>query len=203
MTQQAHEPIVKCTLGPNWQYLPTVLQRNFDLRPGQTCAVNLEGTMYEVWHSPLAKLFIFPGRLFGALVPYQGNNIPIRIEIRTYADDTRFMYWRRIHRFPGRPDCVFSSKMEYVKDNELVECVRLGLGMCMKVSLEGRTLKFVSPCYQWNILGLRLRIPTWLLLGRGQIIEQEVSDEQFEMFFEINHPWFGRTFRYSGIFRFT
>jgi hypothetical protein len=196
------QPIVKAALGPQWELLPQALQRNFDLQPGTNGEVILNGTMYEIWHSLYAKLFVYAGRLCGALIPWKGRDIPIRIEIRTYETDPRFMYWRRIHQFPGHPDAVFASRMEYIQGDTLVEQVHLGLGMCMCAALEGEELKFRSPCYQWKIFGKRLAIPNWLLLGTGEITERQVSPDAFEMFFEIRHPVFGTTYRYNGIFTF-
>lgn len=194
------EALVKAALGAQWQRLPGTLKRSFNLRPGSDATVELRGTMYEIWHSPAAALFIYLARLMGALVPYQGRGIPIRIEMRTYASDTKFMHWRRIHQFPGHPDVEFATRMEYIGGGRIVEYVHLGLGMCMDVSVEGSKLTFRSPCYEWKLFGRRLSIPGWLLLGNGQITERALSADVFEMFFEINHPLFGQTYRYNGIF---
>ncbi len=202
MNDTSQQPIVKAALGEDWDLLPEVLRKNFQLTPGEDCKVTLIGTMYEVRHTVLAKLFVYAGQVCGALVPWQGDNVPIRIEISTRADDPRFMYWRRIHRFPGRPEFVFSSRMEYLEGNELIERVRFGIGMRMKVSLDNGNLKFTAACYQWDVLGMSIRIPNWLLLGCGTILEREVSQDQFEMFFEIRHPWMGKTFSYCGIFEY-
>ncbi|MDO9518694.1 MAG: DUF4166 domain-containing protein [Pseudohongiella sp.] len=196
-----HEPIIKKALGEGWYQLPEILQRNFDLQPGRDGVIRLRGTMYEIWHSRMARVFIYLARLTGALVPYEGRDIPIEIEMRTRADDPKYMHWRRVHQFPEHPDVVFETRMEYVSDNRIVEKVHLGMGLCMKVSAEGDVLKFRSPCYMWSIFGRRVHIPCWLLLGSGEITERAVGPDSFEMFFEIHHPWFGPTYRYNGIFR--
>lgn len=195
-------PVVQAALGEDWQRLPETLRRNFDLHPGDEDLVCLEGRMYEIRHSWFAKLLIYPAQLCGALVPYQGRDVPIRIEIHTSADNGSFMHWRRIHHFPGKAPVVFASCMEYFRGNEIIERVGWGLGMRMRVSLDGDVLRFTSVCYQWDILGVKLRIPNWLLLGRGQLRERQVTPEKFEMFFEINHPLWGRTFTYNGVFTF-
>src|SRR5687768_73623 len=126
-TNSEQEPIVKAALGKDWELVPEILQRNFDLRPGSNCEVRLKGTMYEISYSRIGRLLVYPGQLFGALVPYQGKNIPIRIDIRTHMSDTRFMYWQRAHFFPESPEFIFSSRMEYLGGNEFIERVRLGL----------------------------------------------------------------------------
>jgi hypothetical protein len=194
------EPIVKRALGKDWDLVPEILQRNFSPRPGSNCEIRLKGLMYEISHSRIGRLLIYPGRLFGALVPYQGKNIGIRIDLRTHESDARFMYWHRVHFFPENPELVFSSRMEYLGGNEFIERVRTSLGMRMAASIDNGVLKFEAVCYQWDFLGMQIRLPNWLLLGTGVILERQVSPDQFEMHFEINHPWWGRTFTYTGIF---
>ncbi|HWK54296.1 MAG TPA: DUF4166 domain-containing protein [Hyphomicrobiales bacterium] len=196
------EPIVKRALGRDWDAVPEILRRNFDLPPGSDAEVRLKGVMYEISYSRIGRLFIYPGQLFGALVPYQGKDIKIRIDLRTHASDPRFMYWQRVHFFPQSPEFIFSSRMEYLTGNEFVERVRSGLGMRMKASVAGGVLKFEGVCYQWDLWGLTIRLPNWLLMGKGVILERQVSTEQFEMLFEIHHPWWGRTFAYKGRFSF-
>lgn len=196
------DAIVKRALGPEWERLPEILRRNFALRPGTDDEVRLQGVMHQIRYSRIGSLFIWPGRLFGALVPWQGENVGIRIDIRTHAADARFMYWHRVHFFAENPEYVFASRMEYLEGNEFIERVRTGLGMRMKATLVNATLRFEAVCYQLDVLGFSLRIPNWLLLGTGLIIEREVAPDAFEMHFEINHPWWGRTFTYTGVFSF-
>lgn len=194
------EPIVKKALGEDWKLVPEILRRNFALTPGLDNEVRLKGVMYEISYSRIGRLFAWPSRLFGALVPLEGRNVEIRIDIRTHMSDPRFMYWQRVHFFPQSPEIIFTSRMEYLERNEFIERVRLGLGMRMRASVTDGVLKFEAVCYQWDFFGLTIKFPNWLLLGTGVIIERQVSPDQFEMFFEINHPWWGRTFTYTGLF---
>jgi len=196
------DPILKSALGADWYRLPMVLRRAFDLRPGSDREVRLKGTMQEIHHSRLAKLFIWPGQLLGALVPYQGKDVPIRIDMRTHAIDRRFMYWHRAHAFLENPEFLFSTRMEYLEGNETIERVRLNIGLRMRVTFDGEELRFESSCYQWDVFGLCIRIPTWLLLGHGVIVERAISDEEFSMSFVIDHPLLGRTFTYRGTFTY-
>lgn len=196
------EPIVKRALGSDWAKVPQILRRNFDLSPGSDAEVRLKGVMHQISYSRIGRLFIYPGQLFGALVPYQGKDIGIRIDLRTHATDPRWMYWHRVHFFPESPEFMFSSRMEYLQGNEFIERVRSGLGMRMRASVADGVLKFEGICYQWDLWGITIRLPNWLLLGKGVIVERQMSEETFEMLFEIHHPWWGRTFAYTGVFSF-
>lgn len=198
----AREPIVKRALGKDWALVPEILQRNFNLPLGTDSEVRLEGVMHEINYSRIAALFVYPGQLLGALVPYRGRNVGIRIDIRTHASDCRFMYWQRVHFFPQSPEFIFTSRMEYLERNEFIERVRLGLGMRMQASTTNGELRFEALCYQWDFFGLTLRLPNWLLLGKGVITERQLSADSFAMDFIVDHPWWGRTFTYKGVFRF-
>ncbi len=200
--QAAQEPIVKRALGPDWERLPEILRRNFSPCPGADCEVRLRGVMHEISYSRIGGLFIWPGRAFGALVPYEGRDVGIRIDIRTHARDPRFMYWQRVHFFEESPEFIFASRMEYLGGNEFIERVRAGLGMRMKASIAHDVLKFEAVCYQWDLFGLCIRLPNWLLMGTGIILERQTGPDEFEMHFEITHPWWGRTFTYRGVFAF-
>jgi len=197
------EPIVKRALGADWERVPEILRWNFGLSPGTDSEVRLKGLMHEITYSRIGSLFVWPARLFGALVPYQGKNIRIRIDIRTHASDPRFMYWQRVHCFRAHPECIFASRMEYLSGSDFIERVRTGLGMRMRASVTDGVLKFEAVCYQWDLFGLRIRLPNWLLMGTGVILEKQTGPDEFSMHFEINHPWWGRTFTYSGVFSFT
>lgn len=196
------EAIVKRALGSDWDRVPEILRRNFDLQPGTDCETRLKGVMHEISYSRIGSVFVWLGRLFGALVPYQARNVGIRIDLRTHASDARFMYWHRVHFFDASPEFLFASRMEYLEGNEFIERVRTGLGMRMRATVENETLKFEAVCYQWDLLGITVRIPNWLLMGTGVILERQVGPDAFEMRFEIDHPWWGRTFTYTGVFSF-
>ena len=84
-----------------------------------------------------------------------------------------------------------------------MEYVKYGLGMHLKVSAEAETLRFDSQGYQWDLGPLTLHIPDWLLLGKAVIREIPISEQAFQVAFEINHPLWGRTFGYSGQFSFS
>jgi hypothetical protein len=163
--------------------------------------LEVEGTL-DIHVSLVAKLFMLAGRLFGALVPHEGRDVPVTVRNWSQSDSS-CMFWHRTFRYPGKGPVVFRSRMEYVGANEIVEHVKYGLGIRMRLSTEGEILRFDSQGYQWDLGPLTLRIPDWLLLGKAVIREMPVSEQTFKVMFEINHPLWGRTFGYSGRFAFS
>ena len=203
MSQQSKIPVIRKALGEDWNALGEIVRRHYDITPGTASNMTIDGLMSEVYHSPVGKLFLLPGRLFGALVPYKGRDIPTRVRNCTQPEDDNSMFWHRTLRFPGRRPVIFRSRMVHVGGNEIVEYVRFGLGIRMRLSVRDAALVFESVGYVWDIGGVRLSIPTWAILGDAVIVEKPVSDSSFHVDFVIRHPLFGRTFSYTGRFAIT
>ncbi|MCP4042731.1 MAG: DUF4166 domain-containing protein [Gammaproteobacteria bacterium] len=199
ITNHQYAPI-RQALGKQWSALGSVIRRHYDLPPNTDTHLVVNGAM-EVFHSPFGKILITAARLFDALVPYKGRNIPVTVQNWSQPDSTA-MFWRRTFRFPEKTPIVFYSRMEYVGDHDIVEYVKYGLGIRMTLSAEGGTLRYDSCGYHWDLGPLKMHLPEWLLLGSATIREIPVSEKTFKVEFETNHPLWGRTFGYSGQFAF-
>ena len=199
--QNTPQPVIKKALGEDCQCLAEIVKQHYDITPGVESNMTITGTMDEVYHSAIAKLFLLPGRVFGALVPYKGRNIPTEVRNWTTTDNGNAMFWHRTLRFPHKPTAIFTSRMEHVIGNEIIEFVRFGMGIKMQMSVENGALCYTSRGYVWKIAGIKIPIPTWLILGNATIIERATSDDTFYIDFNMVHPLFGRTFAYSGTFQ--
>lgn len=90
--------------------------------------------------------------------------------------------------------------MEHIHEDEIIEYVRFGMGIRMRMSVKESALIFTSIGYVWDVFGIKLPIPTWAILGDAEIIEKAISDNEFYIDFNMVHPLFGKTFSYSGVF---
>ena len=192
------KPLFEQALGSSWQQLHPTVRRHYDLKSGDELL--LEGTMSEVFHSMWVKPFILFGRLFGALVPYRDSNVPVEVH-NLCQPGSNALHFRRIFFFPNRKPYPFVSRMEHLSGNEIVEFVRLGLGIRMKVSVSDGALHYATNGYLWRLGLLRLTLPDWLFFGSGVITERGVSDDEVELEFTLTHPLFGKSFRYAGRLR--
>ena len=200
MSKTKQQPVIKKALNRDWDKLADVVKLHYNIVPGESSTIVISGVMEEVYHSPVAKLFLLPGRIFGALVPYKGKNISTEVRNWTSIENTSAMFWRRTLNFPDKKPVIFRSRMEHIKDNEIIEYVRYGMGIRMKMSVKDTALVFKSIGYVWKIGSIKIPIPTWAILGDAEIIEKAVSDDAFFIDFTMVHPLFGRTFSYSGHF---
>lgn len=200
MRQDTLQPVIKAALGDQWDKLADIVQQHYDITPGRPANMTIRGVMDEVYHSPVAKLFLLPGRLFGALVPYKGKHIPTEVQNWTTRENTAAMFWHRSLSFPNKAPVIFRSRMEYINDHEIIEYVRFGMGIRMTMSVEDSALIFESIGYVWKLGPVSIPIPTWAILGDARIMEKATGENKFYIDFTMDHPIFGRTFSYSGTY---
>lgn len=155
--------------------------------------------MSEVWHSAAAKLLLPFARIFGALVPYRGVDVPIQVHYNARPDDGT-LHWDRVFHFDGRPPFHFLSHMQHIGDASVIEFIRFGVGMRLKVTAEDGALVFRDEGYIWRLFGVDVPLPMGLVLGRAYVEERPVDSERFSMRMTLTHPLLGELFRYSGSF---
>lgn len=196
-------PVFQQALGPAWEQLGDVIRRHYAMAPFSDDQVCVRGTMSEVWHARWAALLMPFGRLFGALVPHTGSNVPIEVHYSCRPDNAHLL-WDRVFHFPGRPPFHFRSHMEHDASQgaEVIEYVRFGIGMRLAVSAEQGALVFRDLGYVWRVAGLRIPLPLGLFLGTVYVEERPDADDpdHFTMKMRLQHRWFGDVFRYSGRF---
>ncbi|MES9833196.1 MAG: DUF4166 domain-containing protein [Candidatus Thiodiazotropha sp. DIVDIV] len=200
MKKEKLEPVIKQALGTNWEALSEIVKQHYDITPGEDTTLILRGEMSEVYHSTIAKLYLLPGRIFGALVPYRGKKIPTVVKNWTSAKNSKAMFWYRTLHFPNRPQVIFQSRMEHLAGNEIIEYVKYGMGIRMALFEDNHSLVYKSLGYVLRIGRLKLPIPNWMILGNATIVERATSDTLLHLDFEIVHPLFGKTFSYAGEF---
>lgn len=200
MTRQ---PVFQQVLGPAWDQLGDVVRRHYTMAPFSDDKVCVRGVMSEVWHAPWAALLMPFGRLFGALVPHTGSNVPIDVHYRCDPGNAH-LYWNRVFHFAGKPPFHFRSHMAHDvrRGSEVIEYVRFGVGMRLAVSAEEGALVFRDLGYVWRIAGLRIALPLGLLLGTAYVEERPDPHDadHFTMRMRLRHRLFGDVFRYSGRF---
>jgi len=195
------DPIFKQILGNNWDNLGKVIQDHYFLRPYSTDYICVTGEMDEIYHSTFAKLLIPFGLIFGAIVPYNDNSVPIEVHYNSNSNNSQ-LNWDRVFKLNKHKPFHFKSYMEQQKENEVIEYVRFGVGMRLAVTANEGAIIFHDLGYVWKIFGVKIPLPINLLFGNAYIEERPIDDTHFSMKMIIKHPLFGILFRYSGQFTF-
>jgi hypothetical protein len=188
--------LMQRVLGDDWAALPPVIQRHYQITMPQQ-AITVTGNMnidYPYWLTPVIKLL----RLFGALVNLKGEGLAVQVK-KWRQTDPAILHWQR-HIQADNKQCVFASRMAWQQDHELIESVGMGFGIRLKLSVEQGKLVYRSRGHLLQLGTLILPIPDSLLLGHAVITEQALSEDTFQLDFQIVHPLWGKTYYYGGIF---
>lgn len=194
----SNSPIFQSIFGEQWNALPPVMHKHYANRPLTGDVVTVEGIM-KVEMSLFAR-FISPlMRMSGALVPYAGENIPVTVHFRSEPDSNAYGFDRIFH-FPGQAPYAFRSRMLPAGGNEVVEFMPIGIGWNASYRYDGKKVLIEHRGYKMRLFGKLLCLPLELLLGRGYAEEEAIDAECFRMYMDIQHPFFGKIYAYSGEF---
>jgi len=190
--------IFETVLGDDWNNLGEAIQQHYLLSPYSNDYICASGVMSEVTHSTIAKLIIPFGRIFGAIVPYRGKNVPVDVHHESSESNSN-IHWRRVFKFE-RGDFCFTTVMEPTKENEVIEFVRFGLGIRLQVSVENDALFFKDTGYVWRVLGRGFSFPGGWIMGNVFVVERPLDERWFSMSMKLTHPLLGDLFGYKGKF---
>lgn len=192
-------PVFRSILGDGFDALGPVVRRHYALRPYGRDRITVTGTMAVVRAGPVVRLLMPLFRMVGSLVPYEGTDVPVVVHYAAQPHDAT-IHWDRVFAFPGRAPFHFRSHMEPVGPNRVIEFVRFGVGMRLRVTAEDGALVFRDEGYLWRVTGVDLPLPAGLLLGRAIVEERPDGPDRFTMRMVLRHRLWGEMFRYEGAF---
>ncbi len=189
-------PLLQNVLKTDWNRLPPVIRQHYDITSGTRSCVR--GKM-EIGYPNYLRPLIILIHLCGGLIAQRGRQVDTQV-IKTVDPKKDQLCWERIMHYPDRRLDRFQSRMAFLQDHELVEWVRFGFGLRLKLSVDHGELIYRSNGHIWQWGKFCLTFPDWLLLGSATIVEKAISDRQFSLDFEIRHPLWDVSYYYRGTF---
>jgi hypothetical protein len=140
-------------------------------------------------------------RLIGGPLPTSvDTHVP---SIVTVTEDTASdgQVWTRIYaRREGFPQVIHSSK-RFMGPTGLEEYLGFGVGMALRIVVDGEALLFRCAGYFLQIGRLKLPLPAFLTPGVLTVAHTDLGSGEFRFTLEITHPRFGALVRQSAVFR--
>lgn len=190
--------LFRSALGDAFDRLAPVLQRHYDLVPGQEVLVH--GPM-EAWNR------VAWARAFAPFTPIPGQDILVRVRNRGLIDRGEVCYeWEREFRNPSgttlsytltRPAPALPNGRPCVLDT-FNRSADIAVTLALEVLDDGRALKQVTAGPQYALRGgRRIAIPG---LGRitSEAVERALDERTIHTDVVVSHPAFGRLFGYTG-----
>lgn len=190
------QPIYQSIFGTHWHALPAVIKHHY-ANPPFCHEANLAKGMLTVKMNRIARLITPLFRLFGALVPYQGESVPVTVCFRSEPKSNALRFERTFH-FSNRKVAIFNSRMQPLCDNQLIEYFRFGVGWKHRCYFDGEKVIFQHLGYVWTVAGRSIPIPLSLLIGKAYAEETPLPNHAFALRVVLIHPLFGRLYEYHG-----
>ena len=201
----AEGPCFKQLLGPAaWQRLDPAVRARFARNPAEGEVRSYDGTMGVVRCSKIGRVIAQACRLIGTpLAPFTGQNIPTEVNVYREARGGGVV-WARRYRFPGKAPVTVLSAKRIDRNGGLLECVKGGLGMTLRIFEHNGQLHFQSTGYFWQLgpqgWHLRLPLPDLLTPGVALVTHEDQGNGQFRFTLTMTHPVLGETFHQDGLF---
>lgn len=196
--QLKNEPIFKSIFGEQWASLPPVMKKHYSNRPYTQDISTVTGHLDVsckpplLWLSPLMKLL-------GQIPTHNEKNVPVTVHFESDLNSKSF-HFNRMFTFTKSAPYAFQSRMLQVKDNEVIEIMKFGLGWKMLYNWDGEKVILTHKGYALNFFGHFIPLPLTIIMGKGYAEERPLTEHSFEMETHIHHPWWGKLYEYKGHF---
>lgn len=192
-------PIFASIFGASWRDLPAVMKSHYRIRENSDDTVVVDGKL-DVKVGWITGLL---ARLSGVLVAHSGNDVPVTVTFRSGhgPKDGRAFYFDRAFAYPKHGIKHFRSRMLPIGGNELIEIMRFGIAWKLAYRWDGQKVILEHRGYVLRVGQRMIPLPLEWIIGRGYAEEHPESNDSFSMFTYALHPWFGKTFAYSGHFK--
>lgn len=193
-----NEPIFKSIFGDQWNKLPPVMKRHYANRPYTQDLTTVNGVLDVLCRPPL--LYISPlMKLLGQIPTRNETNVPVTVHFQSDLNSKSF-YFNRIFNFTTGKPYKFQSRMVQIKDDEVIEMMRFGLGWKLQYAWDGEKVILSHKGYALELFGHLVPLPLTIIMGAGYAEERPVDDNTFDMETHITHPWWGKIYEYKGRF---
>jgi len=191
--------LFRSQLGTDWALLSPNIQARFEHDPPVGTVVRYKGTMEVIRCTWVGKLIARLVQHTGALMPYDGEEVPVDIEVWTERSAPD-VFKRRTYYLPDRRPFIFRSRMRLDGNKKLIEYVGGGFGMFITVQVNDRHLEFTDSGYFLQIDSIRIPIPRVLSPGDVYLLHEDMGPTTFRITIDIRHPWYGALFFQRGTF---
>ena len=185
----------------DWMQLPAATRKRFSKRLAGGDTALYAGEVVEVSFSRIGWWLAQIARLIGGPLPVSADTRVPSIVTVTEDAATGGQIWTRIYaRRNGFPQVIHSAK-RFAGPTGLEEYVGCGVGMALRIAVDGGALEFRSAHYFLQLGRLKLQLPAWLTPGALTVTHTDLGGGEFQFALEIIHPRFGMLVRQTAVFR--
>lgn len=183
-----------------WARLPEAVRARFEHHIGPGASILYAGEVVECRMSRFGLVLAQLVRLIGAPLPLSRDTLVPAVVTVTEDPARGGQYWTRLYaRRRGPPQVIGSSKC-FAGPTGLEEHIGRGVGIALRLEVEGQALHFLSDHYFLKLGRVRLRLPRWLSPGRMRVSHIDCGHGSFAFVLSLVHPWLGELVRQTAMF---
>lgn len=194
------EPIFKNVFDTTWEKLPSVFQKRYSNRAFSDDIITVNGTM-DIVVSKFIRLFAPILKWLNVLVPYDGKNIPVKVDFYSHPN-SRLLSLKRTFYFQNNIEYKFNSTIIALGINDVIETVRFNIGWRTHYFYAGNKVVMEHKNFVLRLFNLNIPLPLTYLFGKIHAEEEMINDVTYRITMTITHPWFGDIYCYAGNFTF-
>ncbi len=185
----------------DWKRLPPATRKRFSKRLADGHTAVYVGEVIEIGFSRVGWWLAQMARLIGGPLPISTDTHVPSIVTVTEDAATSGQIWTRIYaRRNGFPQVIHSSK-RFAGSTGLEEYLGFGVGMALRIVVDGEALLFRSAGYFVQAGRLKFRLPAFLTPGALTVTHTDLGGGEFQFTLAIVHPRFGMLVHQSAVFR--
>jgi hypothetical protein len=184
-----------------WAELPEAVRRRFCKCLAPDEMLIYRGRVVDTRLSRAGRVLSFLARAIGAPLPLTNGATGPALVVVTEDPRLGGQSWLRIYTRPGRFPQAINSTKRFRGATGLEEYVGCGIGMSLRVTVEGGSLIFRSAGYFLELGRWRLPIPRAFDPGRMQIEHRDQGSGTFAFSLQLTHPLLGLLVHQVAIFR--
>jgi hypothetical protein len=184
----------------DWKRLPQATRQRFSKRLADGHTAIYVGEVTEIGFSRIGWWLAQMVRLIGGPLPISTDTHVPSIVTVTEDAATSGQIWTRIYaRRNGFAQVIHSSK-RFAGYTGLEEYLGFGVGMALRIVVDGRDLLFRSAGYFVQVGRVKFWLPALLTPGALTVTHTDLGSGTFQFALAIVHPRFGMLVRQSAVF---
>jgi hypothetical protein len=189
-------------LGPDkWAQLPLAVRQRFSKRLAGAQSVTYKGEVVECQMSRAGYCLAQALRIIGAPLPLSRDAlVPAVVSVTEDAAGDGQFWTRHYGRHNGYPQVISSAK-RFAGSTGLEEHIGGGIGVALRLAVEGAALLFISDHYFLAFGKHRLRLPRWTCPGTLTVGHIDCDDDWFAFTLTLKHRWLGVLIDQTAMFR--
>ena len=191
--------LIHMIFSEDYHTLPKILQKHYSLVPYTTGNVSFSGTV----NVNIARIFNLVAPLFKIIngpPPFDQQNVPINIKFSSKHDSNQ-LFLRRSFYYKDRKIHNFNSKIIYLKDNIILECMKFNFTAKLIYSFQSDKIIINYGGYFLRIGKLLISLPLQWIIGEFYACQEQIDETKFMMSLQLRHRLFGQIYQFDGIFK--